>query len=271
MSSPIRTVESPRSSAQSQAHSQSDRSGDELAFLFKGYERHPTAWDELFGSDDQPHPHCAALLERLGRLTMTEFHQLRAGADLAFINQGITFSVYSDRRGVEKIFPFDLIPRTVSAEEWTTLEAGLRQRVQALNLFLHDIYHDRKILQEGLIPEDLVLQSTSYRPEMVGFEPPGRQYIHVVGTDLIRDAEGQFRVLEDNGRTPSGVSYVLENRSGDEAGLPGVVPGHPGASGRGVSSASAGRAQLGGAGGGGRVAVRGSALAGTLQLGLLRA
>jgi uncharacterized circularly permuted ATP-grasp superfamily protein len=92
------------------------------------------------------------------------------------------------------------------------MEAGLLQRVQTLNLFLHDIYHDRRILREGIVPEDLVLQSTSFRPEMVGFDPPGKQYLHVVGTDLIRDAAGQYRVLEDNGRTPSGVSYVLENR-----------------------------------------------------------
>ncbi len=180
--------------------------------LFDGYQRHPTAWDELFAAPAELHGHCASLGARLGELTATEFQQLRSGADLAFINQGITFSVYSDRRGVEKIFPFDLIPRPVSADEWRVLEAGLLQRVHALNLFLHDIYHDRRILREGVVPEDLVLQSTSYRPEMVGFEPPGKQYLHVVGTDLIRDVDGQFRVLEDNGRTPSGVSYVLENR-----------------------------------------------------------
>ena len=130
----------------------------------------------------------------------------------SFINQGITFSVYSDRRGTEKIFPFDLVPRPVAAAEWKTMEAGLRQRIQALNLFLYDIYHDRRVLREGVIPEDLVMQSKGYRPEMVGFDPPGRTYMHVVGTDLVRDARGQFLVLEDNGRTPSGVSYVLENR-----------------------------------------------------------
>jgi uncharacterized circularly permuted ATP-grasp superfamily protein len=180
--------------------------------LFDGYRRHPSAWDELFAAAGQVHEHVAPLLAGLGDLTATEFQQLRASADLVFINQGITFSVYSDRRGVEKIFPFDLIPRPVSADEWKVLEAGLLQRVHALNLFLYDIYHDRRILREGIIPEDLVLQSTSYRPEMVGFDPPGNQYLHVVGTDLIRDPAGQFRVLEDNGRTPSGVSYVLENR-----------------------------------------------------------
>lgn len=180
--------------------------------LFTGYRLHPTAWDELFRSPGEPHDHCKLLVDRLGQLMMSEFGLRRVSADLAFINQGITFSVYSDRRGVEKIFPFDLVPRPVAASEWRILEAGLVQRIQALNMFLDDIYHDRRILREGIVPEDLVLQSKGYRPEMIGFEPPGKQYVHVCGTDLIRDARGQFLVLEDNARTPSGVSYVLENR-----------------------------------------------------------
>ncbi len=156
--------------------------------------------------------HNRLIVDRLGLLQPAEFQQRRASADLVFVNQGVTFSVYSDRRGVEKIFPFDLLPRPVAAREWKTTEAGLLQRIQALNLFLHDVYHDRRILREGVIPEDLVLQSKGYRPEMIGFDPPGGQYIHIVGTDLVRDAHGQFLVLEDNARSPSGVSYVLENR-----------------------------------------------------------
>jgi uncharacterized circularly permuted ATP-grasp superfamily protein len=148
----------------------------------------------------------------LGQLAVGEFQERRKNADLVFINQGITFSVYADRRGVEKIFPFDLIPRPISASEWQPIEAGLLQRIRAINLFLHDVYHDRRILREGVVPEELVLNSKCYRPEMIGFDPPGKQYVHVVGTDLVRDANGQFVVLEDNGRTPSGVSYVLENR-----------------------------------------------------------
>ena len=180
--------------------------------LFAGYGRHATAWDELFTEPDRPHGHTRLIVERLGRLQPAEFQQRRASADLVFVNQGVTFSVYSDRRGVEKIFPFDLIPRPVAAAEWQTLEAGLVQRIQALNLFLHDVYHDRRILREGVIPEEMVLKSKGYRPEMIGFDPPGRQYLHVVGTDLVRDPAGRFLVLEDNGRTPSGVSYVLENR-----------------------------------------------------------
>lgn len=181
--------------------------------VFEKYQPHATAWDELFSRDGIPHPHCAGLVERLDRLQLAEFQAKRASADFAFINQGITFSVYSDRRGVEKIFPFDLIPRPVPAREWKTLETGLIQRITALNKFLADVYHDQRILKEGVVPAELVLGSKGYRPEMVGFAPPGGVYIHICGTDLIRDAAGQFVVLEDNGRTPSGVSYVLENRA----------------------------------------------------------
>jgi len=180
--------------------------------LFAGYRPHASAWDELFDATGQPHVHCRTLVDRLGELRVDEFQQRRAGADLVFTNQGITFSVYSDRRGVEKIFPFDLIPRTVAASEWTRLEAGLQQRIAALNLFLHDVYHEQRILKEGIVPADLVLGSKGFRKEMIGFTPPQGQYIHVCGTDLVRDAAGRFLVLEDNGRTPSGVSYVLENR-----------------------------------------------------------
>jgi uncharacterized circularly permuted ATP-grasp superfamily protein len=180
--------------------------------LFDSYCRHATAWDELFLDRGRPHDHCRQLVDRLSQLVTSEFQSRRASADLVFMNQGITFSVYSDRRGVEKIFPFDLLPRPVAAAEWAVLETGLVQRIRAINLFLHDVYHERRILREGVIPEDLVLQSKGYRPEMIGFDPPGGQYIHIVGTDLVRDAHGQFLVLEDNARSPSGVSYVLENR-----------------------------------------------------------
>jgi uncharacterized circularly permuted ATP-grasp superfamily protein len=182
------------------------------AGLFDSYSAHPTAWDELFDRAGAPHAHCAALVDRLGRLDGSEFQTRRASADLAFINQGITFSVYSDRRGVEKIFPFDLIPRTIPPGEWSELETGLVQRVRALNLFLHDVYHDQRILRAGVVPSELVLGSRGFRKEMIGFTPPGGVYVHICGTDLIRGTDGRFVVLEDNGRTPSGVSYVLENR-----------------------------------------------------------
>lgn len=181
--------------------------------LFDGYTAHPAAWDELFDRSACPHGHCSVLHERLGQLHLPEFQAKRTSADLAFVNQGITFSVYSDRRGVEKIFPFDLIPRTLPASEWCDLEKGLVQRVKALNLFLDDVYHDQRILKDGVIPAELVLGSKGFRKEMIGFKPPGGVYVHICGTDLIRDTDGQLLVLEDNGRTPSGVSYVLENRA----------------------------------------------------------
>jgi uncharacterized circularly permuted ATP-grasp superfamily protein len=183
------------------------------ALLFSEYQLHALAWDEMFQGHGRPHGSCQVLADCLGRLGKSEFLQRRTTADRVFFNQGITFSVYSDRSGVEKIFPFDLIPRPVAAYEWSLLEKGLVQRINALNLFLHDVYHEKRILREGIIPANLVEQSKGYRQEMMGFDPPGNQYIHVVGTDLVRDPHGQFVVLEDNGRTPSGVSYVLENRA----------------------------------------------------------
>jgi uncharacterized circularly permuted ATP-grasp superfamily protein len=194
------------------AFQQASAIGDRDALLWSNYSLHPTAWDELFSQQDAAHSHCCPLVDWLGKLAIGDFQDRRHNADLVFINQGVTFSVYADRRGVEKIFPFDLIPRPVAGREWDTLEDGLLQRIKAINLFLHDVYHDRRILREKVIPEELVVKSKCYRPEMIGFEPPGGQYVHICGTDLVRDAKGQFRVLEDNGRTPSGVSYVLENR-----------------------------------------------------------
>jgi uncharacterized circularly permuted ATP-grasp superfamily protein len=197
-------------SQQSQVQRQTGE--DRTCPLFAAYNPHSAAWDELFVATGRPHQHCAALAQGLGQLESDEFQSRRASADLVLVNQGITFSVYSDRRGVEKIFPFDLIPRTVSASDWVMLERGLNQRIRALNLFLHDVYHEHRILRDGVVPQELVFGSKGYRPEMAGFDPPGGQYIHVVGTDLVRDPTGQFFVLEDNLRVPSGVSYVLESR-----------------------------------------------------------
>jgi uncharacterized circularly permuted ATP-grasp superfamily protein len=137
----------------------------------------------------------------------------RRMADVSFRNQGITFTVYSDPRGVEKTFPFDLVPRIIPAGEWETIERGLSQRITALNLFCQDIYHDQRILTEGVIPAELVYGAKMFRREMLGVDVPRDVYMHICGTDLIRDKSGNYLVLEDNGRTPSGVSYVLENRA----------------------------------------------------------
>jgi uncharacterized circularly permuted ATP-grasp superfamily protein len=131
---------------------------------------------------------------------------------MAFLRQGITFNVYGDSQGAERIFPFDLVPRVIPAKEWEFLERGLIQRITALNLFLHDVYHEQKIVKDGVIPAFYILSGKHFRREFVGFNVPKDIYIHVCGTDLIRGSDGAYMVLEDNGRCPSGVSYVLENR-----------------------------------------------------------
>jgi len=152
------------------------------------------------------------LQNRLESLTATRLQERARVAEAELFNLGITFTVYTDREAIDRILPFDLIPRIITALEWQRLEQGLKQRVTALNRFLWDIYHDRKIIKDGVIPEHLVLGNPNYRPEMQGFDPPCGTYIHICGTDIIRDDTGKFVVLEDNARTPSGVSYVIENR-----------------------------------------------------------
>ena len=133
-------------------------------------------------------------------------------AERELYNLGITFLVYSDQDAVDRILPFDVIPRVISAREWASVEAGVVQRVTALNMFLHDIYHDQKILKDGIIPTDLVTGNQNFRPQMIGLDVPFNTYVHIMGVDLVRDGQGVFRVLEDNARVPSGVSYVVENR-----------------------------------------------------------
>src|SRR5262249_53384932 len=133
-------------------------------------------------------------------------------AELALLNQGVTFSVYDDARGTEKIFPFCLIPRIISAADWAALARGLEQRLRALNLFLDDVYGEQRILAAGVVPPEMVLGAAGYNPRLSGLKAPGGVRVHIAGIDLIRDPQGTFRVLEDNLRTPSGVSYVVENR-----------------------------------------------------------
>jgi len=170
-------------------------------------------FDEMFSAPGQPRRHYRRLLRRLEKLSMAELEERRQMADLAFLNQGITFTVYSDNQGTERIFPFDLVPRVIPAGEWQRIEAGLVQRITALNLFLHDIYHAQTILRDKVIPRSYVEGAKHFRPEFMGFNVPRNLYIHICGTDLVRDEQGTYLVLEDNARCPSGVSYVLENRS----------------------------------------------------------
>lgn len=169
-------------------------------------------YDELFGLRDSPVDHTALIRQRLSSLDFEDLRRRLQDAERELYNLGITFLVYSNKDAVDRILPFDVIPRVISAKEWAHLEAGINQRVTALNLFLKDVYHDQKILKDGIIPPELVLGNANYRPQMIGLDVPFDTYIHIMGVDLVRDRHGTFRVLEDNGRVPSGVSYVVENR-----------------------------------------------------------
>lgn len=171
-------------------------------------------FDEMFGKGHphKPLKHYKEVYNRLGRLESGEILEKRSQADSSFLEHGVTFTVYGDEEGTEKIFPFDLIPRIIPDSEWTVIDQGLRQRMLALNLFLHDIYQDAKILSDGIIPTEVIQSSSNFRKEMVGFDIPKDIFIQVCGSDLIRDDSGTYFVLEDNARCPSGASYLLENR-----------------------------------------------------------
>ncbi|PWC53283.1 hypothetical protein TSO221_11290 [Azospirillum sp. TSO22-1] len=169
-------------------------------------------YDELFGNADKPAGHTRLIRERLNQLDFEDLRRRATDAEKELYNLGITFLIYAAQGAEDRILPFDVIPRVISAREWAHLEAGIKQRVATLNLFLHDIYHDQKILKDGIIPAELVLGNANFRPQMAGLDVPFDTYIHIMGVDLVRDREGTFRVLEDNGRVPSGVSYVVENR-----------------------------------------------------------
>ena len=183
-----------------------------MSSVFSGYDN-PGLFDEMFAAPGEPRPHYKAVHERLGKLDPAAFDRRRRMADLSFRNQGITFTVYSEAENVERIFPFDLAPRIIPAGEWGVIEKGLTQRIIALNLFVADVYGEQRILKENRVPPRLVYGAKLFRREMLGVKVPANAYIHVCGTDLIRDADGQYLVLEDNARSPSGVSYVLENRA----------------------------------------------------------
>jgi uncharacterized circularly permuted ATP-grasp superfamily protein len=180
--------------------------------LFAGYRPLQGTFDEHFRDDGRSRPEFQATLELLGATTKEELSRCQDLAELALLNQGVTFSVYADERGQEKIFPFCLLPRIIGAREWEKIERGVQQRVLALQAFLDDVYGPQRIFGSGKVPKEIVLGSKHYLPVMRDVSPPGQVRIHVGGIDLIRDPEGVFRVLEDNLRTPSGVSYVMENR-----------------------------------------------------------
>ncbi len=193
------------------------RSETDHRSLFADYPLLPGTYDELLTMTGglhaaAPRPEFRRALDMLATMSPDAFARAQGLAELALLNQGVTFSVYSDNRGTEKIFPFCLVPRIVSAQAFAHIERGLEQRLRALGLFLDDVYGDQRILEGRPVLRDLVLGAKLYLPVLRGVRPPGGVRIHVSGVDLIRDHEGTFRVLEDNLRTPSGVSYVVENR-----------------------------------------------------------
>ena len=181
--------------------------------LLQGYQTGGLSDDEMFDEAGLFRNDYRDMGQILQGWSLEEHLQREERADLALLSAGITFNVYSEEEGTERIFPFSLIPRIVGAQEWANVEAGLKQRLQALNLFLLDIYGPQRILKEQIIPEEIVLSSPGYKPEMAGFRPPLDIYAHIAGCDLVRDRQQGLVVLEDNLRTPSGVSYVLENRT----------------------------------------------------------
>lgn len=170
------------------------------------------AYDEMFEKRDVLHPHYQALLQRFAALPPNELQRRKQAADLSFLNQGITFTVYGRDEGTERIFPYDLLPRIITSAEWATVEKGLTQRIIALNLFLKDIYNEGRILEDGIVPREVVYSCKHFRRQMCGLQVPRNVYVAVCGTDLIRLESGEFVVLEDNLRVPSGVSYMLTNR-----------------------------------------------------------
>ena len=169
-------------------------------------------FDEMFEAGGDPRPAARALVQLIETMTDGELLRRQQSAERALLHMGITFNVYGDSAGTERIFPFDLVPRIVSAVEWDGIERGLKQRIRALNLFIDDVYHEQKIVKDGVIPAEIIRSASSFRKQCIDMNPPGGVWCHITGTDLVRDRDGQIYVLEDNLRCPSGVSYVLQNR-----------------------------------------------------------
>lgn len=180
--------------------------------MFKGYVA-DKFYDEMFAPKGKVREHCEPLLAQFDQFETDDFLSRKATSELYFMRQGITFNVYHDEKGSERIFPFDPVPRVIPADEWEHLEAGLTQRMIALNLFLNDIYHGQEILKDEVIPRHYIDDAKHFRKQFRGVNVPKDIYIHICGSDLIRGGDGVYYVLEDNGRCPSGASYLLENRN----------------------------------------------------------
>jgi uncharacterized circularly permuted ATP-grasp superfamily protein len=182
-----------------------------MAVEWREYDSKST-FDELLDGQGQPRPASAQLLDYLARLSPKEIAERRLAADLAIKVMGVTFTVYSEGKNVDRAWPFDIIPRVIPASEWDTTERGLKQRVAALNHFIQDVYGARKIVKDGVFPESVLAESVNFRPQCMGMKPRGGIWAHICGSDLVRGGDGTLYVLEDNLRVPSGVSYMLENR-----------------------------------------------------------
>ena len=195
----------------------------EATGLFKTYPHDPSVWDEMKDSAHVREQY-RNVFEFLQNIPVDELNKKEELAKRLFMSQGITFTVYSSGEGIEKIFPFDIIPRIITATEWNLVERGITQRLRALNLFLKDVYHQQFILKDGIVPVDLIYSCPHFLREMQGVHVPHDIYIHIAGIDLIRDSDGTFYVLEDNLRTPSGVSYMIENREITKRIFPDLIP-----------------------------------------------
>jgi uncharacterized circularly permuted ATP-grasp superfamily protein len=192
--------------SQSQAQSGSDGRVTFSQYQTQGF------FDEMFDEAGQPRPECQSLYHRIRNISPDDLIRRQKAADRSMVQLGITFNVYGDTQGTERIIPFDIVPRIVGRNEWQMLERGLRQRITALNMLIDDLYHERSVVKDGVLPEHVAATAAGFRPQCVGLTPPRGIWCHITGTDLVRDADGQYYVLEDNLRCPSGVSYVLQNR-----------------------------------------------------------
>jgi uncharacterized circularly permuted ATP-grasp superfamily protein len=169
-------------------------------------------YDELIADDCTPREPATRLVNYLASLSTAEINKRKEMAESTIQEMGVSFTVYTDEGNIDRAWPFDIIPRTISASHWEKTARGLKQRLKALNMFINDLYHDQEIIRDGVIPAEIVLKSKNFRPECVGVTPPYGVWANICGTDLVRDLDGQFYVLEDNLRVPSGVSYMIENR-----------------------------------------------------------
>ena len=188
------------------------------------YKYYKNTWDEMFEKSNRIRPGYRFLYNYLSKQSVEEINKLKDFSMKFFMNQGITFNLYSEKNSIEKIFPFDIIPRIIKSKDWDIIEKGLIQRITALNLFLKDIYNEQFIIKDRVFPIELVSKNPYFINEMRAFSPPKDIYTHVSGVDLIRDQHGEFYVLEDNLRTPSGVCYMLENRQISKRIYPTIMP-----------------------------------------------